>query len=711
MARRPSRRLLGLLVVLASSPSRAQVFSDDASLFPVYCRDPKNVAVLFVEGPSTYEATLLDTTAGIVAPTALNFFPSSDTIPSYSTNLYLVAQRGALIGQRWDLSKDSAMPTMTLDQIRVELLSECVSIESVTGKIPKYLILPPKYVTSAIRTLATSMGFVTPGAGLDFEDDQLGVAPSSSNCSAHFAERLNDVNFPPYGTATANGLVAWMRDTYSCTASEAPTVFSRIKDKGYNLVDIATCFNDTRPYRNACNATAPPGFSTAVAARTLSSATTTTSSLASSSILPVSTPVLSTSSPEPSPSDPVKGVALSSAGGGGGGPMSAGAIAGLVVGIAVATLVVVALVALLYRRKTTRTRKDKESSGHATMNAPPSSRRQLLDVNHAAHPHPDEIESSVLTGDSFTDDEFAVTAVSFAVRPGMSPLPSLPATPPPRMTPSSEPGSNLMSDYGRAETPFYRSLAPPPSGSTIGKHVDDSTPGLVIRTLDVSNASNAGSVSAPTAEPPSAVHSLELPHSVDPIETFVAYGGDPTVASSVELNATYHSLVDWDPQNGDELKVDAGREVFVYLLYLDGWCLASSFSATGEQYVGILPFVILVPDRPMPSPSFAAYGTTLADGSPNATALELPSATVGEKTDSDTPPTSKMFARPTAKLLSQYRVPVVNVRSVSLNSKSSFQRFGSEHMVIPLVVLEDLLAKAEISVDVYHKLKHGAGLP
>ncbi|KAJ3338211.1 hypothetical protein HDU93_009871 [Gonapodya sp. JEL0774] len=662
------------------------------------------MAVVYLYGPSQYTASI--PSAAGVAASAMSFFPNTGTFgtTSYVANLSAVSTAGAFIGQRWRTTVDNDLGTYSTAQIQTELQAECRLIQQATGKVPKYLILPGQIVTSDIQAVAASMGYSTLGVAFDLTstgNSLSGTAATTAACTSAFNTTLQD-QIKTYGTGDARGGVLWLSDASNaaCAVAGASATFARLTAAGYTPVSVSTCLGDASPYRTTCNTTATTTIPTEVSTTTVTTSTVMAATSSSPAALSSTTTAASSSlSPAVSASTSASPSAENDKATGG---VSSGVLGGAIGGAAALAFLLVGVGFFLYRRrKQDRDPRDRygdykrtDHHGYAGGSGSPggSSRPTSGHSNpqtYATAFRPPSNEGkdyhrrSGSTNATMTNSGRLVPPTSSGRLPshlqnqgqynqGNVRPPSPVYGAPPSNYPTSTVAPTSRVDFG--------ALAPPPSGATAAPG------GASAYVWSSSSASDGG--------PP-------------PDPGYVALGGRPD-ESTVQVGAYYVAVESWQPENGDEVAVTPGEAIYVWLLYRDGWCIATNLTTL---QLGNLPFVILQPST-APNGPVGQYGNR----PPPSSGLTGPSTIYNVAGPPSSRPgyspmlSSSMIGARSVSLTKSALAGtrVLDSRAVSSTSTGTGWRAGGGNgapLSLPDVVLDDMLAKGEISDEAYRKLK------
>ncbi|KXS16064.1 hypothetical protein M427DRAFT_155078 [Gonapodya prolifera JEL478] len=663
------RTVAALAAVVGLAAVGGVMAQDPNPLTPIYCTDTSKMAVTFLYGPSAYTAGVV-TVPGVQA-SQLTFFANTGAFSSDAiiANLTAVASAGAIIAQRWRTTIDPNFASMSDVDIQKELVTECNLIKTATGRVPKYLILPS--IDDHIHTLVTSMGYVTVGVQWDLQGD-IPATGTGAACTASVATTLTGI--PRYGTSAAMGGVVWLSDTSACTQAAANATVSAITRLGYTLANIADCYGDTNPYRASCEVNA-----TVASTTTAASASATSSAAASSSSSAAA--VMTTA---PASSAPTFQSTASSSGDqqkAQGGDQNATSPALLAAAALAGVLAVLALAGLgffVYRRR--KTNKEREySHGGYPMGAGPYSQNTSAHGWHDGSgyimPYNDGRPSKD-GGPHRRSGSTGATAVGSTRLGGQPPSGRLPSP----LGNGPRPPSPAYPAYPPSSIPPTRvdfaAIAPPPSGYSSG---------------------GAGSM----VKGPPGYGSPD----VAPDSSYLALGGRPE-ETAVQVGAYFTAAEGWSPENGDELGVNAGEGVYVWLVYRDGWCIATNLATL---QLGNLPFVLLTPS----ASSTLAPSSAINPRDHSVYVAGPPSSRPGYAPQTNRSlGTSVLSAAVGARSVSLGKALMSGSQSAYMGSTVSSQPsggFGNKPVAIPDEVLEEMRLRGEISEEAYRKLKGVTG--
>ncbi|KAJ3336421.1 hypothetical protein HDU93_002863 [Gonapodya sp. JEL0774] len=742
---------------------------------------PRHAALVYIAGPGPASASILSSTASLIKPYQVSFFPHTDFIDASASNLTFLSQASALIGQRWSLTLDSQIASYSDDKVIEELVEECRIVQKLTGRVPRFLYYLPNMVTLRLHTLARSLGYILPGVLWDFpdQDNASNITANTTQCSNWFSGFLASI--PSYSPDSLGGVWA-NRDTYACTATLAPIVVQALISKGFIPVDIATCLGETNWYRESCDGTAVAlGNGSALAGNASTTSTPASSTLSVQSIVGSLPTMSSVTTPDPSPGASTSSQSVTS------GP-STSVIAGSVTGT-VAALILLSALAVFYRRRTneghifasakSHSRKSSTSSifspgmhSSSSMAAigtegvlasrPPMPARQATDRTIYRPRTPvDSLDSVEISGTSFRADgtasdlrisdygEYAdpshppstsdgsesggeatrlmvgtdASTSASPVRARYSPISPQTQAPPPGWISAGTGGGaslpNTASIYSsptstspNASLPLTSQLAAPVVASGLLSSFQTSTTSQPA----LSNISHALAL----APPPSVTSLLSAPPPslLPPDPSFLLLGGSPT-ETAVRVGRAFLAEVEWVPQRGDELTVQRGEPLWVWVIYRDGWCLATNLSTAS---VGNVPFIVLDP-----SPTSASTNDTPGVRGPNTPFTAPDASRTVATTTPGTPSTFRssflngsVDLNGVGGLIGQYGV---GVRSTSLAmgaARSVGQLWGGQvaesgvvdgnaasgnaGRKVGAMVLTDMLRRGEISTEAFMKL-------
>ncbi|KXS10308.1 hypothetical protein M427DRAFT_184066 [Gonapodya prolifera JEL478] len=530
-------------------------------------------SLIYVQGPGNLSASLPAAAAAAnVAASALSFFPHPDFLDANAiSTLTSLAASGALIAQRWPLTLDASIASMSDDQIVQNLVSGCETIKAATGHAPRYLIFLPNMVTLRLHNLATTLGYVLPGVLYDFPDDSTSsIQPGTSRCTNLFKDELD--NIKTYSPDSLGG-IWWQRDAFDCTVSLAQSTFNQMMSKGFTPVDVATCLGQSQArYRQNCT-------SPAVLVETNSTAVATPSAAAAASSRGTAAPTPNSSSNAlPDPPDP-------STQNGSSGPSPTVLAASIASSLAITVLLVAGLI--FYRRRRLA------SSAPTSASSSPLSAYTPV---RPAMPHRHTTDRAILRPrtpvDSLNDDrddDPSTASQSLGTSVGGDHAGLVNPTPTGSSLTSASPGAHSPSlSYTALSTSPLHHAAPPgwiPAGgsSPTSPYAGFQLP-LVAHgagTPSVSPSSTLTSIPPLGALPPSSTlsHISVFPASVPllpPDPAYVALGGAPE-ETAVRVGAMYVAREAWEPQQEDEMGVVVGEKVWVWVVYRDGWCLGKFF--------------------------------------------------------------------------------------------------------------------------------------
>jgi peptidoglycan/xylan/chitin deacetylase (PgdA/CDA1 family) len=195
---------------------------------------------------SPYTTDILQNLEGL--DVKVNFFPTTTYLNDVANSvpLQVAASKGYFIGQRINTMVNPMK--LTDAELQAELIQECQKIQQLTGKVPKYLMLPDGQVDARVDSIVKGLGYVPIGWNIDTLDWNVTYNGKPESCKPITDKVKNTLGeLPP----AWGKWILLAHDLYECTAVTIKDVFATIKDRNYTTVDMGQCFEDPTPYRDS----------------------------------------------------------------------------------------------------------------------------------------------------------------------------------------------------------------------------------------------------------------------------------------------------------------------------------------------------------------------------------------------------------------------------------------------------------------------------